>query len=144
MYVTLERNGIELPAGFKPSAIHFQPQRSLSTRTLSQQEADKALVETRTWVARSVPGNHTPLPNSAPTLSGFSSTEKGVAFFVGLMALAIAADKAGGGSNSSDSGPTGPLAPSPQLWWQQAGYVTYGQAMRAVCFGNTTSAHPNC
>ncbi len=110
---------------------------------VSQQDADKALAETKTWVTRSVPGS-TGEPNAGPTLSGFSSSEKGVAFFVGLIALAIAADKAQGGSASANSGPPGYVAPNNNLWWENAGYTTYGQAVHAVCMSNSTSAYPNC
>jgi hypothetical protein len=146
MYVTLERNGIALPEGFRPAAMQFKPAQPLSTKIVTRQDADKALAETRTWVARSVPGSNSAVPTAGPTLSGFSSLDKGVAFFVGLIALAKAADEASGGAltKSATSSP-GYVAPtSSGLWWENQGYATYGQAVRAICLGNTTSAHPNC
>jgi hypothetical protein len=145
MYVTLERNGIALPEGFRPAAMQFRPTRPLSTKVVSLQEADKALAETKTWVARSVPGSNSALPNAGQTLSGFSSLDKGVAFFVGLIALAKAADEASGGALTKNAASSpGYVAPDNKLWWETAGYATYGQAVHAVCMGNTTSAHPNC
>jgi hypothetical protein len=146
MYVTLERNGIALTEGFRPAAAQFKPTRPLSGKIVSRQDADKALAETRTWVARSVPGNNSAMPDAAPTLSGFSSLDKGVAFFVGLIALAKAADEASGGAltKSAASAP-GYVAPANSgLWWENQGYTSYGQAVRAICLANTTSAHPNC
>ncbi len=145
MYVTLERNGIALPEGFRPAAMQFKPTLPVSTKIVSRQDANKALAETKTWVARSVPGSDTAMPSAGPTLSGFSSLDKGVAFFVGLIALAKAADAASGGALSQGAGsPPGYVAPENKLWWETAGYTTYGQAVHAVCMGNTTSAHPNC
>lgn len=100
------------------------------------------MAETRAWVARSVPARNTVQPDGGPTLSGFSNAEKGIAFFVGLIALAIAADKSKGSSDEASTDM--PSVPDTPLWWEQAGYTTYGQAVQAVCVSNSTSAHPNC
>lgn len=137
MYVTLERNGIILPKSFRPVATNFHPKRALSPKTMTMLDAQKALAETQAWVSRTVDA---PRELHRGTLSGFSSNDKAIAFFAALALLAIAANKAGGGS-SAPSSDYDPHAADP--WWQKSGYPTYGDAVKAACLGSTTAANPS-
>ncbi len=137
MYTTLERNGIALPESFRP-VVRFQPKVPFSSRVLTKEQADKALADTQAWVARNVSEPRS-LPTAAPASSMFSDYKSGIAFFVALIAIAKAVHP------DADPGGSSPYPPvDNRMWWEQQGYNSYHDAVRAVCLGNTTSAHPNC
>lgn len=103
MYVTLERNGIILPNGFKPHVINFQPKYPPSKTVMTKEEAGKALAQTRAWVAiEPSQGFRAHLQHSyhGPVLS---DTEKGIALFMALAAIKMAVDNAAGPSGNTDS-----------------------------------------
>ena len=62
MYTTLERNGIALPASFRP-IIRFQPKVPFANRVLTKEQADKSRRHPA-WVARNVSEPRT-LPSRA-------------------------------------------------------------------------------
>jgi hypothetical protein len=89
--------------------------------------ARRALDETQAWIAAQ---NRTPQRQ-------LTDNEKAIAFFAALMAIGTVLDRAGvslsGGG--ADSG-------APRTWWEQNGYQTYHDAVRATCLHNTTAAFP--
>ncbi|MFZ1976231.1 MAG: hypothetical protein WAU89_25540 [Candidatus Acidiferrales bacterium] len=142
MYVTLERSGIVLGKTFRPSASNFKPEKPLLQKTLTKEDANRALAQTQAWIARTVQPEHT-FSHGGPEsgLSGFSTNEKAVAFYLGLAALAALAD---GSSNSGPGSSGGIPIVDTRPWWQQMGYPTFHDAVRANCLANTTAAVPNC
>jgi len=136
MYVTMEKSAIVLPKSFRPAAYKFRAKNPTAKRVMTRQDADKALAETQAWVSRTVDAPHRPLPTSG---SALTDNEKAIAFFVALAALAVAARGPSGNSGYSNDG-YDPHASDP--WWQQNGYATYHDAVKAACLGSTTAANP--
>jgi len=133
MYVTLERNGIKLPAGFKPVASNFHATRPQRRAVMDKAAANRALDETRKWVARNVEPPHEFHSHSGGY--GLSDTEKGIAFFAALALIVAAAAKSSG--SSGGGGSSGPDYDS-RPWWQQSGYNTYGDAIHGACIASHT------
>lgn len=131
MYVTLERNGIVLPKGFRPAAINFQPKHPPSKIVMTKEESYKALAQTRAWVARTVP-----LERELPTGPMFSNNAAGLAFFRSLADLQAKA-RANGAEGSYPS-TTVVDTHETDPWWVKNGYNTFHEATRAACIG----AHP--
>jgi hypothetical protein len=132
MYTTLERNGIALPASFRP-ALKFQPKVPFAARVLTKQQADKALADTQAWVARTVTAPRTLSATVGPGM--FSDPRNGLGFFMALIAIGNQNPNATPGPSTSSNNGT---------WWEQNGYNSYHDAARAACMSNTTSAHSNC
>jgi hypothetical protein len=136
MYVTLERNGISLPPGFRPAASNFQSKLPPRKDPMTHEAAVRALADTRTWVARDV----SPPQEFRSRSGGFnlSDNEKGIAFFAALAALvAVAAAKSGNQGAAGDAGSSGPSVDS-RPWWEQNGYNSYGDAMHGACVASHT------
>jgi len=129
MYVTLERNGIKLPAGFRPAATNFHAKLPPRRAVMDKVAAERALEETRTWVARNVEPPHEFRSHSGGY--GLSDTEKGIAFFAALALVAVAASKAGGGGGSGGDGGSSGYDARP--WGGQNGFATYGDAIHSAC-----------
>lgn len=138
MYVTLERNGILLPKNFRPVAVNFRPTPSPRKHPMTKAEAVKGLEQSKAWAYRTVPPPHV---FRSATGSGYSDSQTGIAFFMALIAVAVAVDSSGG---SSSSGPSAGIPEDNRPWWQKDGFNTFHQAVTAACLGSTTSAHPNC
>jgi hypothetical protein len=79
MYATLALSGIILNKYFRPA---FQPQKPLAQKFLTREDADKALAETRAWIARTVEPEHS-FSHGGPqnAISGFANDEKAIRFF---------------------------------------------------------------
>jgi hypothetical protein len=122
MYGTLFRSGITLPRSFRPTAVDFQPQKPLQ-KPLTREDADKALAQTKAWIARTVEPEHTFRPESR---GGLTDDQKVIAFFVALAAVAIIFHGSGGGSPSTI--PSGSMPDSSQ----SADSILH-QAMRNSC-----------
>lgn len=135
MYVTLERNGIKLPAGFRPIANTFHATRPPRRQVMDKAAADRALAETRTWVARNVEAPREFRANRGGY--GLSDTEKGIAFFAALALIVAAAAKSSGSSSGGGGGGGGPEYDS-RPWWEQSGYNTYGDAIHGACIASHT------
>ena len=129
MYTTIESAGIVLGQNFRPSATKFQPKRPPADFVMDKVHARRALAETQDWIAA-----QNRIPRSRLTLT---DNEKAIAFFAGLMAIGAILDRAG---VRLDSG--GVASGAPGTWWQQSGYLTYHDAVRANCLQNTTAAFP--
>jgi hypothetical protein len=127
MYTTLESAGIVLGQNFRPSAVRFHPRRPPANFVMDKVHARRALTETQDWIAAQ---------NRIPERQ-LTDGEKAIAFFAALMAVGTVLDRAGvrlsGGG--VDSG-------APRTWWEQSGYQTYHDAVRATCLQNTTAAFP--
>jgi hypothetical protein len=132
MYVTLERNGISLPPGFRPVAMNFQAKLPPRKDPMTLEAAVRALADTRTWVARDV----APPTDFHASSGGFglSDTDKGVAFFAALAVLVATAAAKGGDKGEATSG-----APADnRTWWEQNGYNSYGDAVHGACVASHT------
>jgi len=127
MYTTIESAGIVLGQNFRPSAVRFQPKRPPANFVMDKVHARRALDDTQAWIAAQ---------NRIPQRR-LTDSEKAIAFFAALMAIGTVLDRAGvtlsGGG--VDSG-------APGTWWEQKGYLTYHDAVRATCLQNTTAAFP--
>jgi hypothetical protein len=79
MYATLALSGIILNKYFRPA---FQPQKPLAQKFLTREDADKALAQTRAWIARTVEPEHS-FSHGGPqnAISGFANDEKTIRFF---------------------------------------------------------------
>jgi hypothetical protein len=125
MYVTLERNGIVLPKGFRPAAINFQPKNPPSKTVMTKEESYKALAQTRAWVARTVP-----VERELPHGPMFSNNAAGLAFFRALADLQAKA-RANGADGSYPSTDVATHENDP--WWEKKGYNSYHEAAQAAC-----------
>ena len=136
MYMTLEASGLKLQASFRPSAIGFRAKLPPAKFVMDKAHAQRALDETQAWLA-----SQRFRDRRMAELSGFSSNEKAIAFFAALMALAVAADKAGIGKGAGSPGYDSGSGP-PKTWWESSGYTSYHDAVRSICLSNTTAANP--
>jgi hypothetical protein len=82
MYVALGSRGIVINQYFRPA---FQPQKPLAQKFLTREDADKALAQTRAWIARTVEPEHS-FSHGGPqnAISGFANDEKTIRFFSAL------------------------------------------------------------
>jgi hypothetical protein len=122
MYGTLFRARIPMPSSFRPTAVDFQPQKPLQ-QPLTRDDADKALAQTKAWIARTVEPERTFRPESH---GGLTDDQKVIAFFVALAAVAIIFHSSGGPSPSTI--PSGSMPGS-----GQSASDILGQAMRNSC-----------
>jgi len=131
MYTTLESAGIVLGQNFRPTAMRFQPKDPPATFVMDKIHARRALDDTQAWIAAQQMNDRL-----TPQVR-LTENQKAIAFFAALMAIGAVLDRAGV-SLSGAPGGAGPPIP----WWQQNGYNTYHDAMRATCLNNTTAANP--
>jgi hypothetical protein len=144
MHTILDRNGIILS---KPIPVRFHPTYPPG-KAMTRQEADKALEQTKKWVAMSS-AEHTKVWQSeaagrrtlpSNSTGPFSNVGAGIAFFVALVALA-AASGSGSGYSGGDSGDVVREWNS-KPWWEKQGFNTYHDAARSICLtahnGNST------
>jgi hypothetical protein len=99
MYATLFNNGIRFTSSFRPTAVNFKAQKPL-TRHVSRQDADRALAETRQWIARTVAPDRDVSRDELPDSkgwSGFSDDQKAIAFWAALIAVGALLGSAGAG-----------------------------------------------
>jgi hypothetical protein len=155
LYVTMEKNGIVLPAGFRPSAPNFKPKLPLSPKFMTREDAVKAQAEMQAWAARGVAPD-VPHEFRQGTLSGFSDNEKAIAFFAALAAVVVVASNIGNGKGSSSVAPSGGTTgggttagggtkTDTRPWWEQQGFKSFADAMHAACMKSQAgNAHPNC
>lgn len=136
MYTTLETSGLKLQGNFKPRAIGFRAKLPPTKFVMDKARAQRALDETQVWLA-----SQRFRERRTAQLSGFSSNEKAIAFFAALMALAVAADRAGIGKGVSSPGYDIGSGP-PKSWWESSGYASYHDAVRSICINSTTAANP--
>jgi len=129
LYVTLQRNGIVLPESFRPAAVRFRAKLPPRTEPMTRAAALKALADTEQWVARTVEPDRQLHPGTQGMAA--SDSEKAIAFFAALAALAVAADRANPGSGSGGNAAALPVDSRP--WWEQNGYNTYQEATNAAC-----------
>lgn len=127
MYATLFNSGFRFSNSFRPSAVDFQPQRPLG-RTLTRQDGDKALAETREWIARTVrPAPEHDFTHGGPQgsvgWSGWSDDQKCIAFFAAVIGAGMVLERMG-----IHLGDPTPAAGSGQSWDQM-----YRQAQRTAC-----------
>ncbi len=129
MYATLFNNGIRFTNSFRPAAVNFQPEKPLG-RQLTRQDADKALAETRQWIARDVEPEHRfdhggPVGETEQSWSGWSDDKKAIAFFAAIIALGYLIDPHG----SATPGEYDPPIPSDTRDANQM----YRDAQRTAC-----------
>jgi hypothetical protein len=129
LYVTMERNGIVLPHSFRPSAVNFRPKVPNAKSSLTLAQAQKELEDTKAWVSRTVVAPHTFRPGSGPTGPALTDSQKGIAFFAALIALAAA--NAGSADSSPSSYPYDSHEADP--WWVRSGFNSYHDAVRSAC-----------
>ncbi len=94
LYITMARNGITLPASFRPTAPNFRPKLPVSPKPLTREDAVKAEDQARQWAARTVYGDTVPHEFRPERLAGFTDTQKAIAFFMGIILLGEAVDQA--------------------------------------------------
>lgn len=124
MYATLFNSDIRFTKSFRPTVINFRAQKPLNP-PLTRQDGDKALAQTRAWIARTVEPDHEFThggPEDSQTWSGFSSDQKAIAFFAALATIAILSHSGDGASTA-----TGPYYPAPDA------NKIYRDAQRAAC-----------
>ena len=80
--MTLGSRGIVINQYFRPA---FQPQKPLAQKFLTREDADKALAQTRAWIARTVEPEHS-FSHGGPqnAISGFANDEKTIRSFSAL------------------------------------------------------------
>jgi len=127
MYTTIESAGIVLGPNFRPSATRFQAKRPPANFVMDKVHARRALDEMQAWIAAQ---------NRIPPRK-LTDNEKAIAFFAALMAIGTVLDRAGVNLNGGGVG-----SGAPRTWWEQSGYQTYHDAVRATCLHNTTAAFP--
>ncbi len=131
MYATLFNNGLRFSNSFRPVAVDFQPQKPLG-RPLTRQDADKALAQTRQWIARTVEPEHRfdhggPVGETEQSWSGWSDDQKAIAFFAAIIALGYLVG--GSGHGSTNSGAYDPPIPPDTRTFDQM----YRDAQRTAC-----------
>lgn len=127
MYATLFNYGFRFSNSFRPSAVAFQPQKPLG-RTLTPLDGDKALAETRDWIARTVrPAPERDFTHGGPQgsvgWSGWSDDQKCIAFFAAIIGAGVVLERMG-----IHLGDPTPAAGGEQNWDQM-----YRQAQRTAC-----------
>ncbi len=127
LYVTLQRNGIVLQESFRPAAVKFHAKLPPRNEPMTQEGALRALTDTEQWVARTVEPDRE-LHSGTQGMSA-SDSQKAIAFFAALAALAVAADRANPNSGGGAAAPAVDSRP----WWEQSGYNTYQEATGAAC-----------
>lgn len=87
MYGTLFNNGIRFTTSFRPTAIDFHTQKPL-TPPSTRQDAERALTQTRQWIARTVEPDHQVArggPADSQSWSGFGDDHRAIAFWAALI-----------------------------------------------------------
>lgn len=123
MYAVLYNSGIRFSTAFRPQVIDFQPQKPLGP-PLTRQDADKALAQTRSWIAREV---HTfdhggPVGETADSRgwSGWSDDQKAIAVFKAMLGLALVGKALHLPNGGPDTPVAGPSAVDMNLYYKQA------------------------
>jgi hypothetical protein len=135
MYATLFKSGIVLDKNFRPVAVNFQPQKPLSSKYLTLDDANKELAQQEAWAARNVVEHSFNHGGPDASLSGFTDDQKAIAFFVALAATAVLLRGSGSGGGSTAA----PFPPPPS----QSVNDVMKLAQQASCMATQTFPCPD-